>query len=1185
MTTPPTSHATGSTPDDPIELRGAQQRIRDAYLNKDSGLFVMSAVPGAGKSVVVTDVAARTVLRRYVNGDQTPEQSLTVVSFNASEAEQLAPDIVRRIHDLVDHGLTPAANHVNTDDIAYLTQRIRYCDNIGTIDSVLRGVLADIAGDLGFDTIPEVGNELQLSHIHEETYATIESESGLTHALDIVEEAYPPGTYDDGPRELLETAVNAMRAHQQTPQEITDALHETIDAVYEEGATASFRDITDAVTRCAGAEAALDACLGLDDNEKETLVTTDQELHEAWREAVDAFGSLLEAYEREYRRHIRDKGVISHTDAAYLVAGYLDGSLDVDVDKPKCERVLARHRRHFESVIVDEAQDVSMIQHRALSSLVTDSSRVFLAGDPRQSIYEWRDARPELFANAVNTGQYFGRDWTTHVTETTTTTYRARPNIASAINRVTAPALEDPDRGDLADFDMGVPLLDADRDSVDHPNVHVATVTTKASPGTRQYVEDESGEAARLASFVKSGLADGTLDTEATQDTDASPTVMVLFRWRTRMPDYRDAFEDEGLTVANASDHLFAAPAVRVVFAVLDWLAHGGTNQLQSLVRTRVLGIEDLEPQFSKHDWSLDSVLENETDDIPADQQAVLTQLCRLRNDYASLESNPPSRAVADIIDHLALRADLHDIFTDVDTTAAQRIANLDALVEHLAEWFNNEDSTTLPELSTLVNPFLENPYRGPTQPLPDTDDQDIIFQTIHQAKGDEADVIVLADPAFPVHKNGPTTQRLLTSPNVTALAPPTNVDDTGAALGPVRGLYDSTSADTRHRSTPHPRDNGLRWTTEHWHETGAGLTGHAHLQQAVRTHRAESWRLLYVALTRARDHLILPLPTEHDSQQSRDRWLDTVQHALDYTDEPTHGTYTIPSLPTDSLDTVRIGVNQANMLANHPTPDKTPYSIPYTQTVEIDTDSLPPFRPRYLSPSTLYPLMTHYDTNLLRYLLDEPIQTPATTATTNLSLTPNTVPADTIGTIVHDVLTTAIEQNLPKNAYQENNTALQTILNNTIQRHCNNVDHDERQQLNNFIHDTIIPDFLNSQTWHQIQTADEVYVETPLRAHIKQINTEYEIDGQADIILQQPNDTWNIIDLKTTLTTPTTQTRRQYQLQVTLYADLLQRQTQVSNPVNVAIQTLGAESSYLSGPYQVNSTCKNLDLLMAQTA
>jgi len=93
---------------DPPRLKGAQRRIAEAYFDTNSGLFVLNCVPGAGKSFVRSDLAAKELLKRWVAGDPTPERRLCVVTFTRDEASTILSDITSRLEALVAHDVTPA---------------------------------------------------------------------------------------------------------------------------------------------------------------------------------------------------------------------------------------------------------------------------------------------------------------------------------------------------------------------------------------------------------------------------------------------------------------------------------------------------------------------------------------------------------------------------------------------------------------------------------------------------------------------------------------------------------------------------------------------------------------------------------------------------------------------------------------------------------------------------------------------------------------------------------------------------------------------------------------------------------------------------------------------------------------------------------------------------------------------
>lgn len=87
------------------------------------------------------------------------------------------------------------------------------------------------------------------------------------------------------------------------------------------------------------------------------------------------------------------KGLISTGDSAYI-------ALHILRTNPKICNWLALR---FPFIIIDEAQDNSLIQHAIFEELSKQGLKnIELIGDPYQSLYEWRDANPNEFLKKYN---------------------------------------------------------------------------------------------------------------------------------------------------------------------------------------------------------------------------------------------------------------------------------------------------------------------------------------------------------------------------------------------------------------------------------------------------------------------------------------------------------------------------------------------------------------------------------------------------------------------------------------------------------------------------------------------------------------------------------------------------------------------------------------------------------------
>ena len=65
-------------------------------------------------------------------------------------------------------------------------------------------------------------------------------------------------------------------------------------------------------------------------------------------------------------------------------------------EKSQPSQTALKLRKKYKYVFVDEYQDINGVQ-QAIIDMVGSPSNVFAVGDPKQSIYRWRGARPEIF--------------------------------------------------------------------------------------------------------------------------------------------------------------------------------------------------------------------------------------------------------------------------------------------------------------------------------------------------------------------------------------------------------------------------------------------------------------------------------------------------------------------------------------------------------------------------------------------------------------------------------------------------------------------------------------------------------------------------------------------------------------------------------------------------------------------
>lgn len=91
--------------------------------------------------------------------------------------------------------------------------------------------------------------------------------------------------------------------------------------------------------------------------------------------------------------------------------------------------ILNKWQKRFHYIQVDEAQDSSDKQFMLISSLAEFHKNLFIVGDPDQTIYEWRGARPEILVD-------FDKQFPTCQTIVLNQNYRSTPEILNLANQI-----------------------------------------------------------------------------------------------------------------------------------------------------------------------------------------------------------------------------------------------------------------------------------------------------------------------------------------------------------------------------------------------------------------------------------------------------------------------------------------------------------------------------------------------------------------------------------------------------------------------------------------------------------------------------------------------------------------------------------------------------------------------------
>ena len=111
---------------------------------------------------------------------------------------------------------------------------------------------------------------------------------------------------------------------------------------------------------------------------------------------------LVLEFDRRMQEKKQDRKVIDFSDMEHFALGIL---LEGEGEEARPSAVALEYRQHFVEILTDEYQDSNLVQEyllKAVSGEADGNFNRFMVGDVKQSIYKFRLARPELFLEKYN---------------------------------------------------------------------------------------------------------------------------------------------------------------------------------------------------------------------------------------------------------------------------------------------------------------------------------------------------------------------------------------------------------------------------------------------------------------------------------------------------------------------------------------------------------------------------------------------------------------------------------------------------------------------------------------------------------------------------------------------------------------------------------------------------------------
>lgn len=552
------------------------------------------------------------------------------------------------------------------------------------------------------------------------------------------------------------------------------------------------------------------------------------------REPMFALLRLTQDFATRYYDRKRDDGVVDFHDLEQLALELL---WNHETSKPS---TIALHwRGKFRFVFVDEYQDINAAQDRIIAALSregADANR-FLVGDVKQSIYRFRLADPGIFRG-------YARDWRKPVGQTIALAenFRSRATILEFVNAVFTPLMRE-EIGGVA-YDNAAKLIPGGGKPTEtpcEPGIEILFRLTEKSTAREsgddalddlQSTEKEARHIAlRLRDLKASGFQVTDRETKQLRAIAWGDMAVLLRAPATKAEGYAKQFEEVGVPLDVARSGFYESLEVADLLNLLRLL----DNPLQDVPLLAVLrsplvalSLDELATirlATRGHFWTA-LVKWAEVQSPKSKAQSLESKVGQFLARFSRWRKLARQASLSTCLDEI-LTTTHYAAWLQAQARGAQRHANIQRLLG-LAEQF---DQFQRQGLFRFLR-FIEAQQAAGAEPEVATVSQanTVRLMSVHQSKGLEFPVVVVAD-----------------------LGKSFNERDLNAeiVLDEVHGLC--------------PRVRPPR--------TGASYPSLAHWLVKRRQKRellGEELRLLYVAMTRAREKLILTGST------SRSKW-DTL--------------------------------------------------------------------------------------------------------------------------------------------------------------------------------------------------------------------------------------------------------------------------------------------------------------------
>ncbi len=563
---------------------------------------------------------------------------------------------------------------------------------------------------------------------------------------------------------------------------------------------------------------------------------------------------IVKDFKQRYGQVKRDQGIVDFSDLEHYALQVLrDPSSDADRLIPSSVAVELRNK--YEEVLVDEYQDTNMVQETIIKLVSREApGNLFMVGDVKQSIYRFRHAEPSLF---IEKYKRFGKSDEIGERIDLAKNFRSREQVLTATNYIFRQVIDE-EVGEIsydADAELIYGNLSYDKANQTDVEAELVIIDRAAQESTDSEAEDDvpvdlakaEVEARAYAKRIKQWIGtDGSeprlvfdKDTGISRPAQYRDIVILLRSMSAWAPTVMEELKKQGIPVyAELTTGYLEAIEIQVMLNVLKVIDNAKQDiPLASVLKSPIVGINEEELTQVRLTNQRVSYYEALVEFLPTiEDQQLKTKLNQFIERLTNWRALARRGSLSDLVWQIYRETGYYDFVAGMPG-GRQRQANLRALYDR-ARGYEQTSFRGLFRFLRMIERMEERGEDlGAARALGEKEDV-VRITTIHKSKGLEFPIVILGamDKQF---NQVDLRQRYL--------------------------LHKDFGFGSRYIDP----DKRIMYPT---------LLYYGIRQYMKRELWAEEMRVLYVALTRAKEKLVM-IGTVNSFDKKQADWLETVEH------------------------------------------------------------------------------------------------------------------------------------------------------------------------------------------------------------------------------------------------------------------------------------------------------------------